>query len=279
MFSKKIAITGTTGGLGREVAYNLASKGYNMVFVDRNLEKSKKLANEILEKYPDITIENVTVDMMSIESVKEGIEKLEKIDFDTLILNAGIFNIPLVQTQDGHLNVFQVNFISQYYLARQLCERKKVKKVIAVGSIAHFMAKLDENDVEYSKKKSQMKIYGNSKRFLMFSLFEYFKNSKTQFAVAHPGITSTNMTTHYPKWINWFIKFMMKILFNSPKKTCKNIVEAIETDCDYFEWVGPRAFNIWGKPKKKKLKIKNVVEIEKISNIADQLYKKQKADV
>ena len=163
MFSKKIAITGTTGGLGREVAYNLASKGYNMVFVDRNLEKSKKLANEILEKYPDITIENVTVDMMSIESVKEGIEKLEKIDFDTLILNAGIFNVPLKKTDDGYLNVFQVNFLSQYLLARELDERIKLKKVIAVGSIAHFMAKLDEKDVEFSKNKSQMKIYGNSK--------------------------------------------------------------------------------------------------------------------
>ena len=277
MKKETIAITGATGGLGRQIVDNLALKGYDLVFIDRNIEKSKKLANEVIEKYPGINITFVTVDMMNIGSVKEGIEKLATIDFDVLVLNAGVFNVPITKTDIGHSNVFQVNFISPYFLARELVERKKVKKVVAVGSIAHFMTKLDEKDVEFFKKKSQMKIYGNSKRFLMFSLYEYFKNNKDiKFSIAHPGITSTNMTSHYPKWINWFIKIMLKILFNSPKKACKSMVEAIETDCDYFEWIGPRCFNIWGNPKKKKLKIKNKEEIQKIAAIADDLYKSLK---
>ena len=107
----------------------------------------------------------------------------------------------------------------------------------------------------------------------MFALYDYFKDKKDcLLSIAHPGITLTNMTNHYPKWINWFVKFGIKIVFPSPKKAARNVVRAVSEDCEYLEWIGPWLFNIWGRPKKKKLKTCKEEEIEKIGAIANKIY-------
>ena len=270
---RKIAITGATGGLGNELVFNLAKDKTDMVFVDRNLKKSQTLAQKVQEKYPETKIEFVTCDLANFDSVKEAEKQLEEKGIDVLILNSGIYNVPLEKLEFGYNNVFQVNFISQYFLARKLVENGKVKKVVAVGSIAHNYSKIDENDVDFSTKKKASKIYGNSKRFLMFALYDFFKDRDDAFlSIVHPGVTLTNMTNHYPKFINWFVKFGIKLVFPSPKKAVKNIVKGIDEDCGYCEWIGPRVCTIWGKPRKSKLKTCKEDEIKKISFIANKIY-------
>ena len=86
----------------------------------------------------------------------------------------------------------------------------------------------------------------------MYFLSKDFQDVK--FCVAHPGISATNMITHYPKYINWLVKAGTKILFPSPQKASKNIVEAVYKDCGSFEWIGPTVFDIYGKPTKKPIK-------------------------
>ena len=276
MNEKTVAITGSTGGIGRELCFHLASLGYDMIFINRDIIKSRALADGIIYKYPKTRISHITMDLADFNSVKNGISELLSQPFNTIILNAGIYNVPLKKLDTGYNNVFQVNFVSQYYIVKQLLESKKeLKKVIAIGSIAHNYSKLNEDDIDFSTFKRASKIYGNSKRFLMFSLYELFKNNNdTTLCVAHPGITLTNMTNHYPKMINWLVKIGIKIIFPSPKKASKNIIYALNNKCDYKMWIGPSIFNIWGKPKVKKLKTCDEKESEKIFEIAEKIYEK-----
>jgi hypothetical protein len=89
----------------------------------------------------------------------------------------------------------------------------------------------------------------------MFTLNELFKNeSGVGFAVTHPGITFTNITAHYPKLIFAIIKNPMKIIFPKPKYACLSILKGVFEDTGDLEWIGPRIFNIWGAPKKQKIK-------------------------
>ena len=46
-----VAISGSTGGIGRELCFHLASLGASLVLVDRNSEKSFALAEQIKKKY------------------------------------------------------------------------------------------------------------------------------------------------------------------------------------------------------------------------------------
>ena len=278
---KTIAITGATGGIGRELCDYILNLGANLILLDRNAEKSHTLGKKLLNKYNNAKIEYITTDLEDIESVKHSCESLKSKPIDIFIHNAGAYSIPRKKCDTGYDNVFQINFVSPYYIIRELLpilEKRKSTRVIVVGSIAHNYSKTDEKDIDFSKRKAASKVYGNAKRYLMFSLYELFKNeTKVKLSVTHPGITFTNITAHYPKIIFAIIKYPMKIIFMKPKKAMLSIAEGLFTDCRYHEWIGPRLFNIWGKPKLKKLSTCKQAESEFIGKTADDIYNKLKS--
>ena len=107
----------------------------------------------------------------------------------------------------------------------------------------------------------------------MFSLVHFFRDVKdAQLALVHPGITLTNLTSQYPAFVKPFVKFGMRLLFPTTKRAARNIVKGIEEDCQLGSWIGPRAFDVWGKPKEKQLKDVDEEEIDLIGNFAKDFY-------
>lgn len=272
---KVVAITGSTGGLGVAICRHLATLNASILTLDRNPKKSFALKCELTQDFPNLQFESIKLDLDSIQNVKDVCAQLEHKQIDYLILNSGVYNVPLVEGDTGYNNVFQVNFISQYCLVKGLLPTLKHNraKVIAVGSIAHSYAKLNETDVDFSRAHKASKIYGNSKRFLMFSLYELLRdNPNLSYAVAHPGVTLTNMTNHYPKAINWFVKLGVKLLFPNPEQAALSVVAALFLKCGYHQWIGPARCSIWGKPKLAKLNTCSPSESKRIFEIAEQIY-------
>ena len=270
---KTVAISGSTGGLGRELCIHLGSLGASLVLLDRNLKKSTALADELRSMFLRIKITHITVDMTDIPSVKAAADTLSDMPIDYLILNAGAYSIPRCTLENGYDNVFTINFISPYYLARRLLPaiKKRGGKVIAVGSIAHNYSKIDERDVDFSTRKKASLVYGNAKRYLTYSLFALAGEGGV--AVAHPGITFTGITAHYPKLIFAIIKHPMKIIFMKPRKASLSVLSAIFEDCKAGEWIGPALFDVWGMPKKKPLRTAKPNEARKIVEIAEKIYR------
>lgn len=270
---KTIAITGSTGGIGREIAFRLAKMGKNLIFVDRNKNKVELLASDIKKMYPDTNIQFVQTDLSNLSSVKSSEKKLQEIKPDALVLNAGVYKVPTKTLDSGYNNIFQINFLSQYYLAKKLIESRSVKKVVATGSIAYKFSKLNLSDIDFSTCKKPIKIYSNSKKFLMFSLIKLAKKTGTELAICNPGITLTSLTANFPKCINWVVKFFMRLIFPSPQKASKNIIYGLLNYCAADEWVTPKILDVWGKPKIKKLKFLDK-EIEKIYSISENIFDK-----
>ena len=276
LVGKTVAITGSTGGIGKELSRYLASLGANLVLVDRNAKRSEDNRAELLKNYPGVNVECIGADLSDICSVKRACELLKARDLDVFIHNAGAYSIPRYTTDLGYDNVFVINFVSVYYMIRELMPtlRARSGRVTVVGSIAHNYSKIDVNDVDFSKRTAASKVYGNSKRYLMFSLHELFKNeSGVRLAITHPGITFTNITSHYPKLIFAIIKYPMKIIFMKPKKAALSILRGVFDSTEYHTWYGPRCFNVWGLPKKKRLKTCKSRESEIIAEISEQIYK------
>lgn len=274
---KTICITGSTGGLAKEFTEKLAMLGANLIFANRNKEKSEKQKQEILSKYPNINIQILIVDLFDMNSVKLFVCKLKQLLIDILIMNSAVYNVPRKTSSEGFDNVFQINFVSQYYIIKQMIPSlRKVKnsKVIVIGSIAHNFSKVNFNDIQKLGTKKSNIIYGNSKRFLMFSLYHIFKTTDVELSIVHPGVTLTQMTNHYPKFINWFVKIGIKILFPSPEKACLSVLAGVFNSTQANEWIGPSRFNIWGYPKKKKLKTCSDEESTQIYNLAETIYEK-----
>lgn len=272
---KTIAITGSTGGLGKEICSRLAAAGESLILLDRNIKKSEEHKKELLSRYPDAQICCIACDLEDIESVKSATDKLLECDIDVLIHNAGAYYIPRYKCSTGYDNIYQINFASPYYITKRLLPflRARNGKVVAVGSIAHNYSKINAKDIDFSTVKACSKAYGNAKRYLMFALWELFKNeSDVKLSIAHPGITVTNITAHYPAWIYAIIKYPIRLIFMKPKKGALPIMDGIYGECKYLEWIGPCCFDIWGKPKKKTLNTANEAERTEIFNIAEQVY-------
>ncbi|MGN1200910.1 MAG: SDR family NAD(P)-dependent oxidoreductase [Candidatus Caccovivens sp.] len=269
-----IAVTGATGSIGQELCNIFAKTGANLILLDRNMEKSDKLKQKLQQTYPNITVKNYRVDMSDIISVKTVCKKLQDEPITTLVLNAGAFRMPNKKTDLGYDIVFQINFISPYFMIRSLLPQLRQRtnaKIVITSSISYSFSKLDLKNVDYSNRKP-IKTYANSKKFLLFSLLELFKNEKNvQFCPAHPGVSSTGIISNYPKIIRNIAKCTMNLLFMNPQKACLSIVKATHSSCYNQEWFGPRFFNVWGTPKKSKIKCKKE-ELEKIAQIAEDIY-------
>ena len=82
----KVLITGSSSGIGRDMAREFASKKYDLVLVARNSESLEKLKTELENKYK-INVKNVIMDL----SYEENCIKLyeENKDIDILVNNAG----------------------------------------------------------------------------------------------------------------------------------------------------------------------------------------------
>lgn len=253
---KTVALTGTTGGLGREICKLLVLNGADIVLVDRDAQKSAALQKELVKLRNGVAVNRVPLDLSRPDTVNEAALKISAYHPDYLILNAGVYRVPRSKCFGNVDNVFTINFLSHYLLVRAMLPelRKNSGKVVAVGSIAHNYSRTDENDVDFSGRTSSALVYGNSKRYLMFALSELLeKEPRLSFTIAHPGITFTGITDHYPPLVFAVIKYPMKIIFSPPRVAAKNIVCGILEPTQKNEWVGPRFFNIWGSPKKHKL--------------------------
>ncbi len=273
---KIVAITGSTGGIGRQVALILARLNADLILIDRNPQLQNELKEELLKINPNIEVNLERADWEDFSSVKACAVRLNAYDkIDTLILNAGAYAIKRKTTDLGYDNVFQINFISPYYLVKSVLpviKKSKNGKVVLTSSIAHNYSKIDEADIDFKTRKKASKVYGNSKRFITFSLMELFREDiGASLSIAHPGITFTKITNHYPKLIYAIIKYPMKLIFTSNQKAALNIVKAVFDKTDYMEWIGPRLFNIWGYPKKKKFKTCSEPESKKIYELAENI--------
>ncbi len=272
---KTVAISGSTGGLGRELCRRFCELGAALVLLDRSKARSLALIDELKKDFPTLCAEHITLDLEDMERVRAVADELSGREIDYLVLNAGAYSIPRHKCDTGFDNVFQINFVSPYYLARRLLDgiAKRGGRVMAVGSIAHNYSHVDPNDVDFSSRRAASKVYGNAKRYLMFSLMGLGEQSR-YVSVTHPGITVTNITAHYPKVIYALIKYPMKLIFTPPKRACLSLLCGLFEPCEKNEWIGPRVFGIWGAPKKQTLRSCKDAEARAICENAEAIYTK-----
>lgn len=267
---KKIAVSGCTGGIGGWLCRYVAYLGGSLIMLDRNPIKAEALERKLKSEFPLADIQRISVDMQSIASVKAACEQLKAYECGVLIHNAGAYKIPREVTDCGYDNVFTINFISPYYITRQL--KDSLDRVVVVGSIAHNYSKSDESDIDFKTRKGSHLVYGNAKRYVMYSHFELFKNEPQKLAVTHPGISLTGITAHYPKWLYFFIKPLMRIVFMKPRFAAISILEGVFNYTEPYCWIGPWLFGIWGSPKKSRLNTAKPDEIGRISCTAEKIY-------
>ncbi|CAA6666885.1 unnamed protein product [Spirodela intermedia] len=85
-------VTGSTDGIGKALAFELARRGLNLVLVGRNSDKLSQVAGAIQDETPTVVVETVVVDFTG--DLSGGIRRLESairgLDVGVLVNNAGL---------------------------------------------------------------------------------------------------------------------------------------------------------------------------------------------
>ena len=200
---KTILITGSTDGIGRQIAKNLAAGGHFIIVHGRTVEKCERTIQEIKTSLPDAKLDCVSADFTSLANVKRMSEiVLEKYDhLDVLINNAGIYQSQIEITPDGFETNLVINYLAVYVLTKglqNLLVKSNPSRIINVSSIAHKRGRIDiEQLIKFQNHNFDgYKAYADSKLMLIY--FTYYladelNGSGVTVNALHPGVITTKM--------------------------------------------------------------------------------------
>jgi NAD(P)-dependent dehydrogenase (short-subunit alcohol dehydrogenase family) len=191
---KIVLVTGSTGGLGREVARRLGAQGAHVIIHGRDLERGRALVEEI--ERGDGSARFYAADLASFQEVRALAAAILR-DYprlDVLVNNAGIWLEPEAGRQvsdDGHELHFQVNYLSGFLLTRLLLPRLRTSapaRIVNVASIAQ--RPIDFDDVMLDNGYSDGRAYAQSKLaqvMFTFDLARELADSGVTVDAVHPA--------------------------------------------------------------------------------------------
>jgi NAD(P)-dependent dehydrogenase (short-subunit alcohol dehydrogenase family) len=196
MDGKTVLITGSTDGVGRYVAGQLAAAGAHVLIHGRDSARGKALADEI-KRAGGIEPTFYQADLSSLAATRQLANAVlaDHKRLDLFISNAGIGSQnqgPLRQTSvDGHELRFAVNYLSGFLLAYLLLPLLKAaapSRIVNVASLGQHP--IDFDDVMITKGYSGGRAYSQSKLSqIMFTidLAEQLKGSDVTVNSLHPA--------------------------------------------------------------------------------------------
>ncbi|MEU4652024.1 oxidoreductase [Nocardia fluminea] len=236
---RTFVITGANGGLGAETTKVLAGKGATVIMACRNASKAQPIADAIPG---DVRV--AALDLADLASVREF--AAQQGEFDVLINNAGLMNIPFSRTADGFETQFGVNHLGHFALTGLLLDRVR-DRVVSIASIAHKQTpKLWIDDLNYENRRYQRNLaYAQAKlanlmfgRELQRRLTEA-GSAKKSYAV-HPGVSATDLFARTETPLDKISKPFIKLIGHPPHKAAHStLFAATEPAADPTVYWGP----------------------------------------
>jgi NAD(P)-dependent dehydrogenase (short-subunit alcohol dehydrogenase family) len=262
MRGKIVIITGANSGIGRAAAIRFAEKGCTVIMACRNIEKGKKVQQEIIKRTQNDCVDLFKLDVSSFQAIKdfcrEFKEKYQKLDI--LIHNAGYFRHGEKNYQLSVDNIeltFATNvfgpFLMTQLLADVLCRSHDGRVLHACSTnIRHFFEpkrKIDfdnlRGELMHSRPYNSYKMYGDSKMALLmltFKMAEEFKQANIKVnAVQIPAIKLSEETLKQFKSV-WKIAGRIQNIFSDSPDTMADTYYYLCTS-DQFKNTSGKLFN------------------------------------
>ncbi|EYB95568.1 hypothetical protein Y032_0158g3243 [Ancylostoma ceylanicum] len=177
-FKRTILITGSTDGIGKQTATDLAAHPDNRVIIHgRSEEKCEATRDHIVKETGNPTnVDYIACDLSIMKEVAHFADQVKSRfpDLNVLLCNAGVLNPRRAETKDGLEMTFQVNYLSHFILCNRLLEtleRNNHGRIVVVGSVLHSWTALDWSDVMAKKDYEKYLVYSRSKLCLHLMAF------------------------------------------------------------------------------------------------------------
>ncbi|MGY8814979.1 MAG: SDR family NAD(P)-dependent oxidoreductase [Gammaproteobacteria bacterium] len=195
MSGKTILITGSTDGLGREVAIRLGKLGAHMLIHGRNIVRGSEVVADI--KNNGGSAQFYQADFGSLDNVRNMAEAIKRDHpgLDVLVNNAGLgagfAGGERRESKDGYEMLFQVNYLSHYLLTELLLPTllaSAPSRIINIASRAQIALNFD--DLNQENEHSGRVAYRLSKIAQVMHTFYYaelLEGTGVTFNTLHPA--------------------------------------------------------------------------------------------
>lgn len=197
-----ILVTGSTDGIGKATALELARRGYRVVLHGRDEKKGRSVQEEIGGKTGNDRLGLIIADFSRREDVREMAAGIRD-DYDrldVLINNAGVYMPERRLTPDGLETTFQVNFLAPFLLTHLLLPiltSSAPARIVTVASIAHrSVNRVEWDNLQGERKYDPYYAYCLSKLgniIFTYELARRLEGTQVTANCLHPGVTDTKL--------------------------------------------------------------------------------------
>ncbi len=211
-------ITGTTHGIGRVTATELARAGCHVVMLCRNASLAEVVAHDIRAQLPLARLDHLHCDLADLANVRECALAVRSrfAPLSLLILNAGMAATGNRRTDAGLDLNFAVNHLGHFLLTELLRgQMAPGGRVITVASRAHYRGRLDLAHVaDPHERILAVSSYARSKLANVlhsFALARRITDPSIAVNCLHPGVIQSNLL---PRWVGWLQRLRHGELFD-----------------------------------------------------------------
>jgi NAD(P)-dependent dehydrogenase (short-subunit alcohol dehydrogenase family) len=199
-----VLVTGSTDGIGKETALELARLGARVIVHGRNEARVKQAYEEVASASTAEPPAPVVADFASLSAVSAMAAELaaRKDPIDALINNAGVYMKRRELSADGIEMTLAVNHFAHVLLTHRLLESEPgqaLRRIVNVSSIAHNRAFIDLEDIDNTQAAfDDYQAYATSKfANVLFTveLARRLRRREVLVNAVHPGVVSTKLLT------------------------------------------------------------------------------------
>ncbi|MCF8232849.1 MAG: SDR family oxidoreductase [Bacteroidales bacterium] len=228
--SKTCLITGSNSGIGKETAVQLAKKGYHLILLVRDSEKSRNALKEIRDKSGSENIDMIFADLSSLDSIEKAVQQIKTHynRLDRIINNAGVYKRNFEKSPEGLEMTLAVNYLAPFYLTRlllPLLKQNSPARIINVTSGLYKNGKTDFESFNPEGKFNGLQAYADTKLLLIYFTYylaDILEDKNITVNAVHPGVVATHVFRELPAFINQ----ILKLLVRKPSKGAKPVIYA-----------------------------------------------------
>jgi short-subunit dehydrogenase len=218
--NKNVFLTGASGGIGKELAFEFASAGCNLFLTGRDRDKLESLTGEILKLNPDVSVTYQSGDLESLREVEYLIQSSRMLlgRIDILVNCAGSFIVkPLSKTSlEDYEKCFNINVRAPFLFSKHFADDMTEEgwgRIINIGSSSSYSG-FKETSLYCSSKHA---LLGMSR-----SICDELKEKNVKTFCFSPGSVKTEMGKK--------VKNQDFSTFIDPKELAEYIVYTISFD-------------------------------------------------
>ncbi len=213
-------VTGSTSGIGKVTARELANRGATVVLVSRSRAKGEATQAEIKQATGNQQVELLVADLRVLENVRHLAAEFQQTHhhLHLLVNNAGGAYPTRMLTPDGFETTLAVNYLAPFLLTELLLETLKASapaRIVNVSSAQHATASIEFDNLQGEKKYANLRNYGQAKLALLLWTYELarrLEGTGVTVNALHPGVIASNFAAGMIGPAAWAIKLVKPFL-------------------------------------------------------------------